>query len=38
VFGDRTSGSYLHRFAWTNVIRHQIVKHQASPYDPEFDD
>ena len=29
VFGDRTSGSYLHRFAWTNIVRHQIVKHRG---------
>ncbi|HEY2202206.1 MAG TPA: group II intron maturase-specific domain-containing protein, partial [Solirubrobacteraceae bacterium] len=27
VFGDRTSGAYLHRFAWTNIVRHQIVRH-----------
>ncbi len=33
-----TSGSYLHRFAWTNIVRHQIVKHAASPDDPELDD
>jgi RNA-directed DNA polymerase len=38
VFGDRTSGSYLHRFAWTNIVRHQIVKHKASPDDPELAD
>jgi RNA-directed DNA polymerase len=38
VFGDRTSGSYLHRFAWTNIVRHQIVKHAASPDDPELAD
>jgi len=38
VFGDRTSGGYLHRFAWTNIVRHQIVKHQASPDDPELAD
>jgi RNA-directed DNA polymerase len=38
VFGDRTSGSYLHRFAWTNIVRHQIVRHQASPDDPELAD
>ena len=29
VFGDRTSGSYLHRFAWTNIVRHQIVRHRG---------
>jgi RNA-directed DNA polymerase len=34
VFGDRKSGAYLHKFAWTNIVRHQIVKHGASPDDP----
>ena len=34
VFGDRQGGSYMHRFAWTNIVRHQIVKHGASPDDP----
>jgi RNA-directed DNA polymerase len=38
VFGNRTTGAYLHRFAWTNIIRHQIVKHRASPDDPELAD
>jgi RNA-directed DNA polymerase len=38
VFGDRVSGSYLHRFAWTNIVRHQIIKHAASPDDPELAD
>ena len=38
MFGDRASGAYLHRFAWTNIVRHQIVKHQASPDDPELAD
>jgi RNA-directed DNA polymerase len=38
VFGDRDSGAYLHKFAWTNIIRHQIVKHEASPDDPELAD
>jgi len=38
VFGDRTSGAFLHRFAWTNIVRHQIVKHRASPDDPELAD
>ena len=28
------SGAYLHRFAWTNIVRHEIVKHRASPDDP----
>ena len=34
VFGDRASGAYLHRFAWTGIVRHQIVKYRASPDDP----
>jgi RNA-directed DNA polymerase len=38
VFGHRDSGSYLHRFAWTNIVRHQIVKHRASPDDPALGD
>jgi RNA-directed DNA polymerase len=36
VFGDRDSGAYLHRFAWTSIARHQIVKYRASPDDPEL--
>jgi RNA-directed DNA polymerase len=38
VFGSRVSGAYLHRFAWTNIVRHQIVKHRASPDDPALAD
>jgi RNA-directed DNA polymerase len=38
VFGDRNSGAYLHRFAWTNIIRHQMVRHRASPDDPALTD
>lgn len=34
VFGDRDSGAYLHRFGWTHIVRHQIVKGGASPDDP----
>jgi RNA-directed DNA polymerase len=34
VFGDRASGAYLHRFAWTHIDRHQMVKGAASPDDP----
>ena len=36
VFGDRASGAYLHRFAWTSIARHQIVRHRASPDDPDL--
>ena len=34
VFGDRNSGAFMHRFAWTNIVRHPIVKHRASADDP----
>ncbi len=38
VFGDRNSGAYLHRFAWTGIVRHQMVRYRASPDDPELTD
>jgi len=34
VFGDRKSGAYLLKFAWTRIVRHQMVKSGASPDDP----
>ena len=34
VFGDRDSGAYLHKFAWTKIVRHRMVKGTASPDDP----
>jgi RNA-directed DNA polymerase len=34
VFGDRDSGAYLLKFAWTKIVRHQMVKGGASPDDP----
>lgn len=34
VFGDRDSGAYLMKFAWTNIVRHTTVKGRASPDDP----
>ncbi|MGW9032993.1 group II intron reverse transcriptase/maturase [Streptomyces sp. NPDC055722] len=34
VFGDRDSGAYLVKFAWTRIRRHQLVKGSASPDDP----
>jgi RNA-directed DNA polymerase len=34
VFGDRQSGAYLRKFAWTRIVRHQMVKGRASPDDP----
>ncbi len=34
VFGDRSSGAYLLKFAWTKIVRHQMVPGTASPDDP----
>jgi RNA-directed DNA polymerase len=34
VFGDRGSGAYLLKFAWTPITRHTMVKGGASPDDP----
>jgi RNA-directed DNA polymerase len=34
VFGDRQSGAYLVKHAWTTIVRHQMVKGRASPDDP----
>jgi RNA-directed DNA polymerase len=36
VFGDRETGAYLHRFAWTKIVRHKMVKDRASPDDPSL--
>ena len=38
VFGHRNSGAFMHRFAWTRIVRHEIVKHRASPDDPALAD
>ena len=38
MFGDCASGAFLHRLAWTNIVRHQMVKYRASPDDPELAD
>jgi RNA-directed DNA polymerase len=38
VFGDRKSGAYLHKFLWTRILRHRIVRHGASPDDPTLAD
>ena len=38
VLGDRQGGSYMHRFAWTNIVRHQTVWQGASPDDPTLAD
>jgi RNA-directed DNA polymerase len=38
VFGDRDSGAYLQKFAWTRIVRHPMVKSAASPDDPALTD
>ncbi len=34
VFGDRDTGAWLTKFAWTPTVRHEPVKGTASPDDP----
>ncbi len=34
VFGDRDSGAYCTKFAWTSIVRHPMVKGGSSPDDP----
>jgi RNA-directed DNA polymerase len=34
VFGDRNRGAYLLKFAWTKIVRHQLVPGTASCDDP----
>jgi RNA-directed DNA polymerase len=34
VFGDRDTGAYLPKPAWTDIVRHTLVKGRASPDDP----
>jgi RNA-directed DNA polymerase len=38
VFGDRDSGAYLTKFAWTKIVRHVPVRGMASPDDPALDE
>ncbi|MGW3473643.1 group II intron reverse transcriptase/maturase [Saccharopolyspora sp. NPDC000995] len=38
IFGDHASGAYLAKFAWTKIVRHQVVKGRASPDDPALTD
>ena len=38
VFGDRDSGAYLPKFAWTKIVRHAMVAGAASPDDPALAD
>ena len=34
MFGDRDTGAYLAKFAWTKIVRHVQVRGWASPDDP----
>ncbi len=34
VFGDRDSGAYCTKIAWTSIVRHPMVKGGSSPDDP----
>jgi RNA-directed DNA polymerase len=34
VFGDKDTGAHLPRLAWTDIVRHTLVKGEASPDDP----
>jgi RNA-directed DNA polymerase len=36
VFGNRDSGAYLPKLAWTDIVRHVMVKEGASPDDPDL--
>jgi RNA-directed DNA polymerase len=38
VFGHQDSGTYLRKFAWTKIVRHQMVKGDASVDDPALTD
>lgn len=38
VFGDRESGTFLPKFAWTPIVRHVTVRAGASPDDPALQD
>jgi RNA-directed DNA polymerase len=36
VFGDKRTGAYLAKYAWTKIVRHIKVKGTASPDDPSL--
>jgi RNA-directed DNA polymerase len=36
VFGNRDTGAYLPKPAWTDIVRHTLVKSGASPDDPNL--
>ncbi|WP_335645041.1 group II intron reverse transcriptase/maturase [Arthrobacter dokdonensis] len=37
VFGDRNTGLFLRCFAWTKIVRHNLVMGMASPDDPALE-
>ena len=36
VFGNHDNGAHLLKFAWTPIVRHQMVPGRASPDDPDL--
>src|SRR5215470_11583628 len=36
VFGDKDTGAYLPKPAWTDIVRHTLVRGGASPDDPDL--
>ena len=38
VFGDRDGGLFLQKFAWTPIVRHEMVRGSASTDDPTLTD
>lgn len=36
VFGDKQTGQYLNKFAWTKIKRHPLIKGRSSPDDPNL--
>jgi RNA-directed DNA polymerase len=36
VYGDRSSGAYLHKYSWTTIVRHTPVPGRHSPDDPDL--
>jgi RNA-directed DNA polymerase len=38
IFGSRSTGFYLRKFAWTPIVRHRMVAGTASPDDPSLTD
>ncbi|MDH2393864.1 group II intron reverse transcriptase/maturase [Streptomyces sp. HNM0663] len=38
IFGDKETGKYLCKFAWTNITRHTPVKGTASKDDPSLEE